>query len=75
MQKVADKIIAELKALIELNKSIKEMSPADEDYDFICNDFDPRRTFVIGTIIFFQEELKPFEGEILDLVNELEGRV
>ena len=75
MQKVANKITAELKALIALKKSNNEITPDDgNDADHIWDDFNKRRPTVIETILFLQEELKPFEKEIIDLVNELEGR-
>lgn len=73
MQVIADKITKELKALIEEQKSNVAMLRLGDD-DFTWNDFNKRRNAVIETILFLHEELKPYEKQILDLVNELEGR-
>lgn len=73
MQIVVDKITKELKALIEENKSLSRTQINGDD-DFTWSDFNKRRNAVIETIVFLQDELKPFEKQILDLVNELEGR-
>lgn len=75
MKQIADKIIAELKALIELSNSIKEVPMPEGEYYCVFSEYDKRRNCVIETILFFQEELKPFEKEILEMVNKLEGRV
>lgn len=74
MEAIANKIMTELKALIALKKSNNEITPDDgNDADHIWDDYNKRRPTVIETILFLQEELKPFEKEIIDLVNELEG--
>ena len=72
MQIIVNKITAELKALIELKKSNNEVTP-DDGSDFVWDDYNKRRVTVIETVLFLQDELKPFEKEILDLINELEG--
>ena len=53
MQAVVDKIIAELKALIEIKKMNEALIKQGDD-DFSWNDYNERKNIVIDTIMFLE---------------------